>query len=571
MKAGALAIAGSGRLTNRDGSSDILTQPETIFAAFHRTVARGNVLEVRGYTRTMPRALPLDEVRQGTGIFDPPSTLWVKGGLPTGLNLRTLRKLLSEFEVQWKPTEHENVLRDMAWAGHAELLLTTRDCGRLSAVLAASDANGSGQQHLARISVPLQPWLLEQHKLIAPRSSNLYRPIKLEELLYFDEEVVRPVAAAALAGTRLDQLSDDIRQSLEAASAAATSLNYQLQVVHDLGSGAEFLVLSERASVSKRRCWGTFVFRFSESTPCVVVNPRPLAEQYTFEYAISLFSRVQARTLLLAGSHPEANLDGVSDLARPANKVNLLNLIHQVVLRESGSQPMVVVHVRAFGAPIDADVVVATFDPEAPAPASSKLAVQIADCLRADGLRIRMADGSSDAAGYETGSAFVADSLRLTQNKSLVTLWLSPDLRMRYRAQIDDDLQAAQFQTLRIPTVQTSLVGYLTSFSVEAAPIRMPPETLSTIVKYLYTRDILLLRRLQVDCPETQWTRLFDTESGQAYLVGRQGIEQWPLVVSLAELPRGGPKPAVLHEIDSRQVRDFVANRATWIEWERRP
>jgi hypothetical protein len=48
-----LAVAGSGRKTNTDGSADVLTNPQTIYHAFHKIFARRNVLQVRG---TMPES-----------------------------------------------------------------------------------------------------------------------------------------------------------------------------------------------------------------------------------------------------------------------------------------------------------------------------------------------------------------------------------------------------------------------------------------------------------------------------------------------------------------------------------
>ena len=81
----------------------------------------------------------------------------------------------------------------------------------------------------------------------------------------------------------------------------------------------------------------------------LVQVPRPLYEYNSYEYGVSLFEHLRARALLIAGAHPDANRDGSADLVRMTHYRSLFSLVNQVMLRESGDEPLLVIHSRAFG------------------------------------------------------------------------------------------------------------------------------------------------------------------------------------------------------------------------------
>ena len=83
--------------------------------------------------------------------------------------------------------------------------------------------------------------------------------------------------------------------------------------------------------------------------PLVVEIPHPLYERNTGEYGVSLFDKLDAGFLLIAGTHPKCNVDNSADVADNANKVNLFNLVNQTILRDFGTDELLVVQVRAFG------------------------------------------------------------------------------------------------------------------------------------------------------------------------------------------------------------------------------
>ncbi|MFQ5696165.1 MAG: hypothetical protein ACE5HB_09270, partial [Terriglobia bacterium] len=77
--------------------------------------------------------------------------------------------------------------------------------------------------------------------------------------------------------------------------------------------------------------------------------PRPVYEENTVEFGVSLFQRLRAAALLIAGAHPKSNTDGSADVVLFNNRRSLFNLVNQVFLRETGDAPFVAIQVRALG------------------------------------------------------------------------------------------------------------------------------------------------------------------------------------------------------------------------------
>ena len=86
-------------------------------------------------------------------------------------------------------------------------------------------------------------------------------------------------------------------------------------------SEQEFIVLHEPETASRRRYWGTYVLRLGAADAYLIQVPRPLYEVNSFEYAVSLFERLNARALLISCAHPDANRDGSADLVRQETSV----------------------------------------------------------------------------------------------------------------------------------------------------------------------------------------------------------------------------------------------------------
>ena len=530
LRGRALAIAGAARRTNDDRSSDVLLRRNTMMSVFHHLMDQRDVVQVRGYTPELLAAtesLSLTEAQQAVGSVQ--TSLWVKHALPPSLNLAELKQFIQFVDIRWRGTPAQNVLRDHTPRGLGELLLSRQDRRRLRNRLAsASQANGG---RVVRMDGYINRWLRDDRLTVARQGSNEYTPAIVEELLFLDEEVLRPLLLLSRNLTRFATISERDEQQLQSIGAAAEVFGYQLLLLHDLASHRDYFVLVE--ALPKQRHWGTYVFRAGMASPYIVEVPRPLYERQTHQFGAALLERLDAAALLIAGAHPFANADGTSDVARVANKVNAFQLTRQVLLRELASDALLVVQTRAIQAPVNADLVVATDDGTSSAEQLSPLVKQVIEQMSEDGLRVQLVDGSPETAGYELGLLLQASSLNQSINKQMITLWLSPSLRQSYRDSALLRLMEAQFDAVGIPTVEHELYDYLVSLDADTSGAELSREFVATVAKFLENGDIMHLYRLTQQWPQLRCVRLIDISTDQAFLLVQPAAGGLPAVFNL--------------------------------------
>ena len=269
------------------------------------------------------------------------TTLRIEQEMPSGLNLREAKSLMSSFDVKWnQPATHS--FRQFG-SGYAELWLNDVDRRQLQRRLVSGASSASGLPVASRFEVlsqPLNPILMQVRDRMARKDSDLFVPARTEELLLLDEEVLQPLFRVA--SRWKNELPEE---QLQAIASSASIVGYTVTAVIDERHGDECLILHE--SGMPRKFWGTFVFRKGLASQNIVEVPRPLLERQSLEFGASLFVQLDASALLIGGSHPFANRDGSSDLARRSNKANAFNLVHQAFLRELGSRSMLVIQSRS--------------------------------------------------------------------------------------------------------------------------------------------------------------------------------------------------------------------------------
>ena len=569
----ALAVAGAPREVNADGSLDVLRSHQTLFQVFHQAMARRNVLQVRGYTeKNSQRLAGISPVDFRAGQVQPPTTLWVQSALPPDLDLARLRSLVGEIQVRWAETPLPNLQRDTTGGGFAELILNRPD---LRQILAQAVVTGQAEAPLQvgemQIGGYLQEWLLADKRRLVERGSNLYRPPRLEELLYVDETVLTPLLAVLRTGYQNGGWTAEALTELRALAVAAGAVGYRLSRYQHRQSGQEYLILVEDET-RDRRYWGTYVFRVTEVQPYLVGVPRPLFEVNSFESGVALFDRIQAGVLLLAGAHPQANQDGSADVANPANARSLFSLVNQVVLREAREAPWLTISVRAYGVQMGepdpgADVLLACSGGATQTDALNPLGQRLVKTLTEDGMSLRFVDGAAATTGYETTGSPQTRYLGAALSKEFCAVWLSPLARAAFRQQSENIAQQAQFAALAIPTRQDDLYQYLATLPIAGgAP---PPNWQMAAQAYMEQRDIVNLRQLQ-SWPGYRYLRLIDRDTQLAFLLTLEADGRLRWIINLA--PRQ-PNVVVNAGIppDAEAVQRFKDAQAGWLRFESSP
>ncbi len=592
------AVAGAVQKGDISGNADVLKSKDSMFAVFHK-VFGSDVLQVRGYTKSSFRQLERvqqDDHVEAADFETARSQLWIRKAIPTQLNLKRLKDLTGGYAVEWNDSPIPNQLRQQTYGNFVELFLNHQDRRRLIGQLlvpvadegGAADTDESARYQVGVLSQDLQDWMKQQTLRICPQGSNAYQPASIEQMLYMDHEVVTPLVnllnqlqpARDLTFPRPSWLTDDVMSRLLPINMAALVLDYQLEIIVDPQTSESYVALVETDSAIHKdfagcKGWGTFVFRPGLADPFVVEVPRPIFERRSLEFGINLFDRPRASVLLTAGAHPFANLDGTADISKVANKVNLFNLVRHVLLRELGDRPLLITQARAIQAPVDADIVLATDDgtnePDDLTPIKKRLWKQLIE----DQLDVAFVDGRFDTAGYELGILMQAMAVQVSENKEVVSLWLSPSLRTKFSEESENLPMASQFKACGLPSIQIGLIEFLTQpaeaerqntgLSTGTSPrfTPLPQELQQQLRRYVETSDILRLMNLISEYPGWKFVRLVDVGSGQAFLLISKEADEVPSVLNLTGYV--SDQVYQFDPADSNAIHEFLRARALWL------
>ena len=571
LGAGSLAISGSSRRAKPDLSADVLHNQQTFFHQFHRLVNRHDSLQLRAYNNALARQIAGSrKTEKDFNVSGLDTIIWVKQELPPSLDLIQLKQLIDQFRIDWTQPTLENQQRDLSRQGFAELILTQHAMRQLmiKPLLIQQKINYVEQD--MRLEGYLQEWILNSKQLIAPKGSELYQVAAQEELLFLDEQVITPLLALVSDFSSAVGWTDANRDDLQVIGRAAGAMGYQVIHYKERQTNQQFLILTELNN-QQQRYWGTYVFRLGEADNYMVQIPRPLFEINSFEFGVSLFERINAKLLMIATTHPYANLDGSSDIIASENVRNLFNLVNQVTLRESLHADMLVVNCRAFSYRVDqpiaqADVLFAQASGVMETQQIGALSRRLLTTLKTDNLSVQWVDGSEQTTGYEVGGAPQAHYLKATENKNFAMLWLSPLARAGYRQQDHNSWQTAQFTTLGIETLESSLVEYiqLNGFidsKDDSRAIR------ALLFDYIRNPDIMRLQQIIIQANETSFhlKRLVDISSKQAFLLIHNNQNQLIAVANL--LPSARSVVSVKKNNDlKQQVIDYIEQRSAWLQ-----
>jgi len=553
-----MALAGGGRFANKDRSSDVLENPHTPFQAFHGVFGRRNVLQVRGYTE--PTLLRL------SGVAD--NCLYVKRELPRSLSLSELERRIGRFQMIWKPAPLANAQQRISKGGFAELWLARPTRIQLKAELWESVVGCPAPAVPKDILV--REWVLDQKAAMAKAGSDTYVPASREEMRFLDQEVLTPMLEAARKTYRSGELTTQGKRLVQAINSSACVLNYQVCFRHDSSLNQDFLILAESAPPAARRYWGSFVLRLGDSRPYEVQVPRPLFDLNSLECGLHLFERLQAESLLLAGSHNEANQDDVSDVLDFRNTANLFSLISQVVMRESGEHPKMGIQCRGFarkpGVSGGPEVLVAFQDGIRTEAMLTPLGRTLLESLNADGFRVQFVNGSSLSAGYELSCIPQAQYIaECPGNKEFAIVWLSSTLREVFQPQDEEYPLQVQLRALGIPLAVGDLRGCLKDRFNAGTKTVIPAGLKAVLEHYVRTMDIVSLQNAMERWPDFCFSGLLDRGSGELALLISQDPTAVPVVLNLR--PRLTPMPSDKPADGNQRVQLFLSSRSPWLDW----
>jgi len=125
----------------------------------------------------------------------------------------------------------------------------------------------------------------------------------------------------------------------------ATSNDYTLSHYEDRGDDhAVSYLLREKRPVQKG--WGLYAFRLDSTSNIIVEAPHPLYDRRTPSVALNIYRALDARALLIAGAHRNANRDGSADVAHAPESIfqSVHESLSQEIQATSGSVIILQIH-----------------------------------------------------------------------------------------------------------------------------------------------------------------------------------------------------------------------------------
>lgn len=513
QQAAALAVSSVSLRESTAGSIDVTRNPGSFFHQFHQTFGPRNALQVRLITRTAARELLGGKASEISSLLAMPSQLLVKQQLPEGLHLQSLERMVGEVTLRWATPSIPNVQRERTRSGFAELYLNPDS---LRPLLARSRMEEDSSMPLVTREGALSDYLLERTAMLREASWPSFRQPSLDELLFFDLEVLSPLLELA-ANTTPQAWSEQALNELRYLNDLARGLGYRITHFQDRARNQDYLILENTQEATPTQPWGSAVIATGRASSQLVQVPRPRYESNTLEAGTMLFQTLEARALMIAGSHPFLDPAGGSDVLNPRNQRSLFNLMHQVFVREAGSTPLLVTQVRGMGeqASTQAPSLLAFVDGLRPQATSLPMRERLRHTLEAMGLAPVEVLGGEATAGYEVGTSAQTRYLAAAQGTDFATVWIAPSSRRAFEIAAHDRQQNLQFQALEIDTYDGPLAEKVEQYGLSQAP--MPKHVSSLLEHYVDTGDIVALRSLQHR--GYYLLRVLDPESRQAFLL----------------------------------------------------
>jgi hypothetical protein len=137
------------------------------------------------------------------------------------------------------------------------------------------------------------------------------------------------------------------RQELAGAVQLAVENNYTLDYYVDKGDDyATSYLLREQRPVQKG--WGLYAFRLDSTSNIMVEAPHPLYDRWTPSVALDIYRALDARALLIAGAHRNANADGSADVAHAPESI--FHTVHLSLSREieAASGTPIILQIHGF-------------------------------------------------------------------------------------------------------------------------------------------------------------------------------------------------------------------------------
>jgi hypothetical protein len=173
------------------------------------------------------------------------------------------------------------------------------------------------------------------------------------QISYLEENMPRANSEAYVVPTKKEQdafaelVAMLVIQDLKQAAHLAAQNNYRLQNYEDRGDdNAVSYLLRENKPI--KNGWGLYAFRVNSTSNIIIEAPHPRYDRRTPTVAINLYRALDARALLIAGAHRNANSDGAADMAHTTESI--FHSIHTALSQElrTATEDVIILQIHGF-------------------------------------------------------------------------------------------------------------------------------------------------------------------------------------------------------------------------------
>lgn len=135
--------------------------------------------------------------------------------------------------------------------------------------------------------------------------------------------------------------TDEMARAVQLATENSYTLNYYVDRGDDYA--VSYLVREKRPI---QKGWGLYAFRVDSASNIIVEAPHPLYDKRTLSVALDIYRALDARALLIAGAHRNANSDGSADMAHVTESIfqSVHVALSQEMQAESGNVIILQIH-----------------------------------------------------------------------------------------------------------------------------------------------------------------------------------------------------------------------------------
>ena len=184
-------------------------------------------------------------------------------------------------------------------------------------------------------------------------------------------------------------MKNDIPRALD----LATKNNYRIDYYVDRGDQyAMSYLLREQEPIQKG--WGLYAIRFDSMSNIIIEAPHPIYDRRTPSVALDLYRVLDARALMVAGAHRNANEDKSADVAHA--KESIFQSIHIALTEEmeATSGNVIILQIHGFHASKHKGYPQVVFGlGEKPLPQEIAIAEKIKEALAKQGIRAGVCTG----------------------------------------------------------------------------------------------------------------------------------------------------------------------------------